>query len=126
MFAKGLVRVLPGFAQRLKELREYHGLTQADVAKCVHLTSSAIGNYERGAREPGIKELVLLADFFHVSLDELVGCADIPAVRRKTKQVYYMVVDTLEVAYCMKAKEIDSIVRVLAEGKPYFWEEIKK
>lgn len=61
------------FAQRLKELRKYYDMTQAEVAECLNFSSAAISNYECGAREPGIEELILLADFFHVSLNYLVG-----------------------------------------------------
>ena len=46
------------FSHRLKELREYHGMTQADIAKCVNLSSAAIGNYERewGNQESGSRD----------------------------------------------------------------------
>lgn len=55
------------FSQRLKELRDYYDMTQSEVAVHVNLSAAAVGNYERGTREPGIKELILWADFFKVS-----------------------------------------------------------
>lgn len=80
------------FAQRLKELRDYYGMTQAEVAVHVNLSAAAVGNYERGAREPGIEELILLADFFNVSLDYLVGRIDKPSVsEKKTKIIHYAI-----------------------------------
>ena len=47
-------------------------MTQAEVAECSNFSSAAIINYECGTREPGIEELILLADFFQASLDYLV------------------------------------------------------
>ena len=62
-------RIMKKFAQQLKELREYYGMTQNKVAECLNFSLAAISNYECGAREPGIGEMVLLANFFKVSLD---------------------------------------------------------
>lgn len=35
---------------RIKELREKRGISQADIARGVHLTRSAVGYYETGKR----------------------------------------------------------------------------
>ncbi len=59
--------------QRIKELRLEKGLTQKEVAERLKVTHAAIGNYENGKREPQIDDLILLADFFDVSIDYLVG-----------------------------------------------------
>jgi len=37
--------------KRIKQLREYRGMTQAELAQDANLTSQAIGNYERGTRK---------------------------------------------------------------------------
>ena len=73
------------FAQQLKELREYYGMTQIKVAECLNFSLAAISNYECGAREPGIGEMVLLADFFKVSLDYIGGRIDCPIQFEKRK-----------------------------------------
>lgn len=62
--------------ERLRELRKEKGLKQSDVALFIDSTPQAIANYELGKREPGIKQLILLADFFDVSIDYLVGRTD--------------------------------------------------
>lgn len=74
------------FAQRLKELREYYGMTQAEVAKCLNFSPAAISIYECGTRGPGIEELILLADFFQVSLDYFVGRFD--CTKRYEKKIF--------------------------------------
>ena len=57
----------------LKTFRKRHGFTQAEVAEYAGVIRQAFSNYERGLREPSIKVLIMLADLYHISLDELVG-----------------------------------------------------
>ena len=57
----------------LKSLREDRDLHQKDVASYLGVSRSAYSNYENGSREPGIEILKKLADFFRVSMDELLG-----------------------------------------------------
>lgn len=61
---------------RMKELRLAKQIKQSEVAKKLNVTHAAIGNYENGKREPKIDDLILLADFFDVSIDYLVGRGD--------------------------------------------------
>ena len=58
---------------RLKEFRRLKNVSQAQLAEEINLSNGAIGNYEQGTREPDISTLITLADFFQVSIDELVG-----------------------------------------------------
>jgi transcriptional regulator with XRE-family HTH domain len=58
---------------KLKTLRKNLKLTQKQVAKEIGLNVETYANYEVGRREPDNKMLVKLADFFNVSLDELLG-----------------------------------------------------
>lgn len=55
----------------LKQLRLKNNLRQEDIAKIINKSSVAYGYYENGTREPDIKTLITLADFFDVSLDFL-------------------------------------------------------
>lgn len=61
---------------RIKELREEKSLRQSDLAKVVGVNQTCIGKYERGELEPNISTLLLLADFFNVSVDFLLGRED--------------------------------------------------
>lgn len=58
---------------RLKELRLKKKLSQSDIANLLEVTQQAYANYERGAREADYKTLMILADFFDVSIDYLLG-----------------------------------------------------
>lgn len=59
--------------KRMKELRVARNIKQYEVAEKLNMTHAAIGNYENGKGEPKIDDLILLADFFDVSIDYLVG-----------------------------------------------------
>lgn len=58
---------------RLKIFRKERSLTQTQVADAVGLGRQAYAYYEKGEREPSTETLCKLADFFGVSVDELLG-----------------------------------------------------
>ena len=58
---------------RLKDMREDNDLTQAQVAKILMCDQSLYSKYERGEREIPLRLLVILAEYYNVSLDYLVG-----------------------------------------------------
>ena len=60
-------------SEQLLQLRLDQHLTQPEVAAAVGLSLRAYQNYERGLREPKTTVLIALADFYDISLDELVG-----------------------------------------------------
>lgn len=61
-----------GFKEKLKELRIAKGLPQREVAEVLDYGFTAIANYEAGRNEPSLSDLVRLADYFCISLDELL------------------------------------------------------
>lgn len=64
------------FSTMLKQLRNSRHLTQEDLSKRLDLSRSRIGMYESGRREPDFETLELLADFFNVDTDYLLGRTD--------------------------------------------------
>lgn len=61
------------FAKELKRLREQKNLTQAELAKILNLSSSAIGMYETAKREPSYSILQTIADYFNVEIQTLLN-----------------------------------------------------
>lgn len=61
------------FSQRLKRLRKEAKKTQADMADYMEINRSTYGEYERGVISPPIEKITLLADYFNVSVDYLIG-----------------------------------------------------
>ena len=65
------------FCRRLKELRLEKNLRQLDVAKVMYVACNTISNWERGRNSPSLEELGVLARFFEVPADYLLGLVDI-------------------------------------------------
>lgn len=61
------------FQSVLKSLRKAQGLTQEELAKVLKISRSTIGMYENGSREPDYETLELIADYFNVDIDYLLG-----------------------------------------------------
>ena len=53
--------------------RKQHGLTQSDFGELLGVSTQAVSKWESGKCCPDIELLPALAQFFEVSLDELVG-----------------------------------------------------
>ena len=53
-------------------MRKGAGLTQADVAKAILVTRTTYVGYEKGDAYPSMVNLVRLAAFFHVLLDDMI------------------------------------------------------
>ena len=61
---------------RLRELREKRGISMKDAADLLNMPYTTYVNYEKGTRESNIQALFRLANFFGVSIDDLLGrCA---------------------------------------------------
>ncbi len=61
------------FATVFKYLRERKGITQDSIGKDLELSKSTISMYENGNRTPDFETLELIADYFNVSIDFLMG-----------------------------------------------------
>lgn len=68
---------------RITQLRKSVQMSQLQLAKELHLSTSAVGMYEQGRRTPSIEILVQLAKLFNVSLDYLItGCDHTAGVKK--------------------------------------------
>jgi len=64
------------FSDRLKQLRKQNSLTQKMLGQNLNLGESTISMYELGEREPNFETLEILADYFNVDIDYLLGKSD--------------------------------------------------
>ena len=64
------------FAERLKELREDRNLSPKQLGDKIGVSDVAIYRWESKQRTPNIDSLILLAQFFNVSTDYLLGLED--------------------------------------------------
>ena len=67
----------------LRDLLSDMDITQKQLAACVNLGASRLGNYVQGNREPDYETLKALADFFNVTTDYLLDHRISHAVSRK-------------------------------------------
>ncbi len=64
---------MDSIAENIKYLRAEKNLSQAALAKAIGVSQKAVDYWERGVNEPKASYIVLLADFFGVSADFLLG-----------------------------------------------------
>lgn len=67
---------------RLKEIRKAKGISQLKLALDLNTNQNTISRYETGEREPGISELIRIADYFEISTDYLLERTDNPQINR--------------------------------------------
>ncbi len=61
------------FSENLKALRAACGTGQREIAAMLNISLKTVSHWETGYSEPSISQLIQLADFFDVTIDELVG-----------------------------------------------------
>ncbi len=62
-----------GFASKLKKARDNTGMSQREAALEIGIPHGTLANYEIGRTQPDIETLGILADFYGVSVDWLLG-----------------------------------------------------
>lgn len=61
------------FGKRLKRLLDKRNITQAQMAKDLNVSPATISGYVTNAHQPAIDMLIDIAEYLHVSVEELVG-----------------------------------------------------
>ena len=57
----------------LRQLRKEKDKTIEEVANDLDISKDRYGKYERGERQPDIDTLIIIADYYKVSLDYITG-----------------------------------------------------
>lgn len=66
------------YYERLRDMREDHDLTQADIANLLKTTRQQVGKWENGIQMMGVDKYITLAKYYNVSVDYLLGLIDTP------------------------------------------------
>ena len=61
------------FYEKLIQLRQNKKVSRKEIANFLGMTEVAYGCYERGERMPNVDKICQLADYFEISIDELLG-----------------------------------------------------
>ena len=64
--------------QRLRDLREDADKSQAEIAKIIGTSQSYYAQYENGKRAIPFERMIVLAEYYNVSLDYIAGFIDTP------------------------------------------------
>lgn len=73
---------MANFPERIRELRCKKGMTQTELGEIINVGADSISIYEKGKNYPEVRRLMILADFFEVSTDYLLGRTDNPEINR--------------------------------------------
>lgn len=87
------------FSNIFKSLRQASGYTQQELSDRLGISRSRIGMYETGAREPDFETLEIIADFFNVDTDYLLGRTNQTTILPESS--YYFNADAREMAQFM-------------------------
>ena len=68
---------MSNLSERLLLLRKERKLNQEDLVEPFDVSVRTYRRYETGEREPSVKTLWKMADFYGVSVDYLIGRSDI-------------------------------------------------
>lgn len=61
------------YFQRLRDLREDMDMNQTQIAKLLHTSQTVYSRYERGFQTIPVEHLLILANFYNVSVDYILG-----------------------------------------------------
>lgn len=67
------------FGKKLYRLRIERGVYQKELAVYLNVSIGTISNYENNIHCPDLNALCKLAEYFHVSVDYLLGCTEYAA-----------------------------------------------
>ena len=106
------------FTERLKILRLERGLSQQELSTKLNIPRTTISSWELGRRSPDIKMLEILADFFKVSIDYLVGKTDTRnpvQVDKVLKSIHNIIKNDDELADYLQSLATNNEMQVLSK-----------
>lgn len=74
------------YFQRIRDLREDADLTQTQVAEILGIRQTVYSRYERGFQTIPLEHLIRLADYYHVSVDYLLGRTNNPEISPRIRK----------------------------------------
>jgi transcriptional regulator with XRE-family HTH domain len=67
------------FSKKLQKAREESGFTQREVCEATRIKQSTLASYETGRTQPDLENLGILADFYEVDVNWLLGTKGRPS-----------------------------------------------
>ena len=66
------------YTERLKELKEYHAISQREIATVLNISQQHYSMYENGKGVMSAEQIVKICKHYNVSADYLLGLTDTP------------------------------------------------
>ena len=92
--------------KQIELLRRNKGWSQAELARRLHISPSAVGMYEQGRREPSISILLALSEEFGVTIDYLVTGHIYPITDTKIIHQAEQVLETISGIYSLSREDL--------------------
>lgn len=73
---------------RIREIREDRDFSQAEIARVIRTTQQQYSRIETGKADISGEKLKLLAEFYNLSVDYILGLIDKPILLRERKSVH--------------------------------------
>ena len=104
--------------ETLKKLRREINKTQAEVAEELSLQKQTYQNYELDKRQPDILMLKKLADYFHTSVDYIVG-HEVPYLINKSHFSYEQlsILEEIKTLDRLQCQNLLAYIKGLKDGK---------
>ena len=97
------------FGTMIKKLRKQKSLTQSELAKNLNVSKSKVAMWETNQRDPVKDDLILLSNFFGISIDDLLGNT------YESREKFYKTPDF---------SNISSIKHMFNNDEIVYWEEL--
>lgn len=99
--------ILYELCERIAELRDSFGITQAELGKKLGVTRSAVNSWEMGLSIPQLKHVIEMARIFNTTVDSLLNSSkqvvvDITVLAPKEQQVIFNMVECLKAQHDIK------------------------
>ena len=97
-------------ADKLKELRKYKKITQEELAEVLDISRSKVSSWETNKRDMTITDAVNLADYYEISLDNLLNVR--PIKEKEYIEISYKFFKNKSISLSRKA----SIIKMMEES----------
>lgn len=104
------------FSETLRKLRKNKKLNQAQLAKELYISPSAVSQYETGRTTPSRETLNRIAAYFNVSPEYLMGTSKIYEIEEMLNQEYYpgtTVSEALKKIMCVRGKDREALLTIV-------------
>lgn len=92
------------FSEKLQNLRKEKGISQEELSEILDVSRQSISKYENGTSQPSFEKLVMIAKYFEVSTDDLLGSEEI-----KKQEPNVMLINSTTNKILIRSKASDNV-----------------